>query len=545
MSEKLVIGITFGVYLLIMLGIGWYFYNRTKNLSDYVLGGRGLGSWGTSISAQASDMSGWLLLGLPGAAYATGLSGSVWMATGLALGTYLNWKLVAQRLRISTQEYSNAITIPSYLENRFNDDSRLLRKASSLFILLFFLVYTASGFVSGGKLFQTVFGVPYKVSIFICAIVVVGYTFLGGFMAVCWTDIIQGLLMFFTLLILPAVVLVKAGGINEVVSAIDPALLNPFNAASITGSASSSTVLVVISIISSLAWGLGYFGQPHILARFMAIKDPDLIKKSRIIAMFWVILSLIGATAVGLVGHSVISDISAYGGDSETIFMLLVNKCVPLILTGILLSAILAAIMSTADSQLLVAASTVSEDFYKGMIKPKASDRELILVSRLTVLAVAIIALIIAFNPNSSVLKLVSYAWAGFGAAFGPVILLSLFYKKMTRNAAATGMIVGGLTSVLWPLLKKVSSLAIFQLYEIVPGFLFAVLVIFIVTKIDIKNSTDTKKIEAKKAREKVKEQTAKEEKIKYEKTVVGTRKRKEAAKKRRKISEKNRAKNR
>ena len=545
MSEKLVIGITFGVYLLIMLGIGWYFYNRTKNLSDYVLGGRGLGSWGTSISAQASDMSGWLLLGLPGAAYATGLSGSVWMATGLALGTYLYWKLVAQRLRISTQEYSNAITIPSYLENRFNDDSRLLRKASSLFILLFFLVYTASGFVSGGKLFQTVFGVPYKVSIFICAIVVVGYTFLGGFMAVCWTDIIQGLLMFFTLLILPAVVLVKAGGINEVVSAIDPALLNPFNAASITGSASSSTVLVVISIISSLAWGLGYFGQPHILARFMAIKDPDLIKKSRIIAMFWVILSLIGATAVGLVGHSVISDISAYGGDSETIFMLLVNKCVPLILTGILLSAILAAIMSTADSQLLVAASTVSEDFYKGMIKPKASDRELILVSRLTVLAVAIIALIIAFNPNSSVLKLVSYAWAGFGAAFGPVILLSLFYKKMTRNAAATGMIVGGLTSVLWPLLKKVSSLAIFQLYEIVPGFLFAVLVIFIVTKIDIKNSTDPKKIEAKKAREKVKEQTAKEEKIKYEKTVVGTRKRKEAAKKRRKISEKNRAKNR
>lgn len=545
MSEKLVIGITFGVYLLIMLGIGWYFYNRTKNLSDYVLGGRSLGSWGTSISAQASDMSGWLLLGLPGAAYATGLSGSVWMATGLAIGTYLNWKLVAQRLRISTQQYSNSITIPSYLENRFNDDSRLLRKASSIFILLFFLVYTASGFVSGGKLFQTVFGVPYKVSVIIGAIVVVAYTFLGGFMAVCWTDIIQGLLMFFTLLILPVVVLIKAGGINEVISAIDPSLLNPFNAASITGSASSSTVLVVISIISSLAWGLGYFGQPHILARFMAIKNPDLIKKSRIIAMFWVVLSLFGATAVGLVGHSVIPDISAYGGDSETIFMLLVNKCVPLILTGILMSAILAAIMSTADSQLLVAASTVSEDFYKGMIKPKASDRELILVSRLTVLSVAIIALIIAFNPNSSVLGLVSYAWAGFGAAFGPVILLSLFYKKMTKNGAAAGMIVGGLTSVLWPLLKKVSSLAIFQLYEIVPGFLFAVLAIFIVSKIDIKNSTDPVKIEAKKAREKVKEQTAKEEKIKYEKTVVGTRRRKEAAKKRRKIAGKNRAKNR
>lgn len=545
MNEKIVIGITFGIYLLIMLAIGWYFYNRTKNLSDYVLGGRSLGSWGTSISAQASDMSGWLLLGLPGAAYATGLSGSVWMAIGLALGTYLNWKLVAQRLRISTQEYSNAITIPSYLEKRFNDDSRVLRKASSIFILLFFLVYTASGFVSGGKLFQTVFGVPYNVSVIIGAVVVVAYTFLGGFMAVCWTDIIQGLLMFFTLLILPVTVVVQAGGINEVVSAVDPALLNPFNAASITGSASSSTTLVVISIISSLAWGLGYFGQPHILARFMAIKNPDLIKKSRIIAMFWVVLSLIGATAVGLVGHSVITDISAYGGDSETIFMLLVNKCVPLILTGILLSAILAAIMSTADSQLLVAASTVSEDFYKGMIKPKASDRELILVSRLTVLSVAVIALIIAFNPDSSVLGLVSYAWAGFGAAFGPVILLSLFYKKMTRNAAATGMIIGGLTSVLWPLLKKVSSLAIFQLYELVPGFLFAVLAIFIVTKIDIKNSSNPVKIEEKKQREKVKEQAAKEEKMKYEKTIVGTRKRKEAAKKRRKISGKNRAKNR
>ncbi len=489
MNEKLVVGITFCLYLLVMLGIGWYFYNRTKNLSDYVLGGRSLGSWGTSISAQASDMSGWLLLGLPGAAYASGLSGSVWMAAGLAMGTYLNWKLVAQRLRISTQKYSNSITIPSYLENRFNDNSRILRKASSIFILLFFVVYTASGFVSGGKLFNTVFGVPYEVAVIIGAVVVVAYTFLGGFMAVCWTDIIQGLLMFFTLLILPIAVIIKGGGISEVVSNIDPSLLNPFNALSITGDASSSTLLIVIGIISSLAWGLGYFGQPHILARFMAIKDAELIKKSRIIAMVWVILSLAGATAVGLVGHSIFTDVNSFGGDSELIFMSLVQTCVPLILTGVLLSAILASIMSTADSQLLVAASTVSEDFYKGMIRPNASDKELILMSRLTVLAVAIIALIIAFNPNSSVLNLVSYAWAGFGSAFGPVILISLFWNKMTRNSAAAGMIIGGATSVLWPLIKKVSDCAIFQLYEIVPGFLFACIAIYIVTKIDLKKS--------------------------------------------------------
>ena len=408
------------------------------------------------------------------------------MALGLAIGTYANWKIVAKRLRISTVKYGDSITIPTYLENRFGDKSKILKIVSSLFILLFFLGYTASGFVSGGKLFQTVFGIPYLAAIIICVLVVVGYTFLGGFMAVCWTDIIQGLLMFFTLLILPIIVIFKAGGLTNVLSCIDPNFLNAFDKATLIGSSSGSTTLAVISVISSLAWGLGYFGQPHILTRFMAIDDPEQIKSSRIIAICWVVLSLMGATAVGLSGHYFFPNLDV--ADSETIFMLLVDKCVPLFLTGILMSAILAAIMSTADSQLLVASSTVSEDIYKSLINKNATDKQLVFVSRLTVLAVALIAFVIALNPNNSVLGLVSYAWAGFGDAFGPCIVLSLFWSKMTRNGAAAGMIFGGLTSALWPVLRNhFASIDLFQFYELLPGFLISLLAIFIVSKIDEK----------------------------------------------------------
>lgn len=491
MNEKTVIIITFALYLSAMLGIGLYFYKKTKNLSDYVLGGRQLGPWGTSISAQASDMSGWLLLGLPGAAYLSGLSGSLWMALGLAIGTYLNWKIVAKRLRIATEEYNDSITISSFFENRFNDKSKLLRIVSASFILLFFLVYTASAFVSGGKLFETVFGVSYTWAVIITVAFVVFYTFLGGFMAVCWTDIIQGLLMFFTLIILPIVIIFKVGNIGDFIGSINPNLLNPFNAEMLTGNPSSSGLIIAISIISALAWGIGYFGQPHILVRFMAIKNPDEMKKSRTIAMIWVVLSLIGATLVGLVGSNLIPGLE--GGDSERIFMMLVSKYVPLWLGGVLLSAILAAVMSTADSQLLVTASTFSEDFYKTLIRPKATEKELVWVSRFTVLSVAAIAFVIALNPTSSVLGLVSYAWAGFGSTFGPVILMALFWKATTRNAAISGMIVGGLTSALWPLLKTTfSNVAIFQLYEIVPGFLLALLTIYIITKLEISKNQKT-----------------------------------------------------
>lgn len=289
--------------------------------------------------------------------------------------------------------------------------------------------------------------------------------------------------MFCTLLILPAIVVTEAGGISNITSTIDSRLFNPFNIEFITGSTTGSIGMAFIGIISSLAWGLGYFGQPHILTRFMAIKSPEEIKISRRIAVIWVVLSLMGSTAIGLVGHYYFPNLS--GTDAETIFILLVHKCVPLLFTGVLLSAILAAIMSTADSQLLVTSSTVSEDLYKGIFKPSASDKEVVNISRITVLLVAAIGFIIALNPNSSVLKLVSYAWAGFGCAFGPVIVLSLFWKNMTRNSALAGMIVGGLTSALWPLLKLHFSSQIFTLYEIIPGFIAAIIAIFIVTKID------------------------------------------------------------
>ena len=479
MNEKIVFIVTFAAYLGLMLGIGLYFYSKTESLSEYVLGDRKLGIWGTAISAQASDMSGWLLLGLPGAAFTTGVSGSLWMALGLAMGTYLNWKFIAKRLRISTENLSDSITIPSYLENRFNDTSKILRIASALFILLFFLVYTSSGFVAGGKLFQTVFDVPYFYAVLIGALVVIIYTFLGGFMAVCWTDVVQGMLMFGVIVVLPIVVIFKNGGLSNTMASVDPVLLKPVHIPFLTGIEGAGKGLGIISIISSLAWGLGYFGQPHILARFMAIKDPKEIDAARIIAMIWVVLSLGGALAVGLVAHSVFPALDI--ADSERIFMLLIAETVPLVLSGVFLCAILASVMSTADSQLLVTASTISEDFYKGLIKPNASDKELVLISRITIIVVAVIAFLIALNPDSSVLDLVSYAWAGFGSAFGPVILVSLFWKNMTRNGAAAGMISGGITSAVWPLLRtNFPHAELFQFYEIVPGFLVALLFIFL-----------------------------------------------------------------
>ncbi|MGL5675977.1 MAG: sodium/proline symporter PutP [Cellulosilyticaceae bacterium] len=489
MSKELIILITFIAYLGMMLGIGAYFYKKTSNLSDYVLGGRQLGKWVTSMSAQASDMSGWLLMGLPGAAYMVGLSGSIWMAIGLAIGTYLNWKIIAKRLRVATEKYGNAITLSSYFENRFEDKSHFLKIISSLFILVFFLIYTASGFVASGKLFNSVFGIDYKWAVLIGAVVVVGYTFMGGFMAVCWTDLIQGVLMFIALIVLPCMVIIDAGGIGAVAQTVDPSMLDAFRIEVLVSSdAPQNALMAGIGILSSLAWGLGYFGQPHILTRFMAIKDPEEVKRSRRIAMGWVIISLFAATVIGLIGHVAFADLTKVG--SENIFILLVDKYVPVFIAGIFLSAVLAAIMSTADSQLLVTASAMSEDLYKGKLKPKASDKELVWVGRLTVVAVAVIAAIIALNPESSVLDLVAWAWAGFGAAFGPVILISLFWKKMTKEGAIAGMLVGGLVAFVWPMLRtQFPSAWVFYIYELLPGFIMASLCIWGVSKCSNKKS--------------------------------------------------------
>lgn len=474
--------ITFILYFVFMLGIGVYYFSKSKDLSDYILGGRTLNSWVTALSAQASDMSGWLLLGLPGAAYLSGLEAG-WIAIGLLIGTYLNWKFVAQKFRQYTEKAGNSITIPDYLENRFRDKSKLLRIISASFILFFFLIYTASGFVAGATLFETVFGLDYFIALSIGALIVISYTFLGGFLAVCWTDFFQGVLMFLAIIIVPVSGVIALGGFDatvEQIKAIDSNLMN------IMINSSGETV-TFIGVISLLAWGLGYFGQPHILVRFMGIREASQIKKSRLIAMVWVTLSLAGSVFVGLVGRVYINGVL---DNPETVFMEMVGLIFHPLIAGILLAAILAAVMSTADSQLLVTASAISEDFYKVLFRKNASNKELVWVSRFTVVGVAIVAYLLALNPNNSVMGLVSYAWAGFGATFGPVIILSLYWKRMNKWGAFGGLVIGGITTILWKLSES-------ALYEIVPGFIFATIAIIIISLItnapeeDITNEFD------------------------------------------------------
>jgi len=469
--------ISFGVYLIFMMGIGWFFYNRTKNLSDYVLGGRGLNAWVTSLSAQASDMSGWLLLGLPGYAYLAGLEAG-WIALGLMVGTYLNWKFIAKRLRKYTQIAGNSITLPVFFENRFRDKSGVLRVLSAVFIIIFFLLYTSSGFVAGAKLFNTVFNIPYIFALSIGVFVIIGYTFLGGFMAVSWTDFFQGTLMFFAIIIIPIIGVGVLGGFSQSVSnvkSINPELLNIFT--SVNGE-----TLKFIPVLSLVAWGFGYFGQPHILARFMAISSSDKVKKARRIAMGWVMISLSAAVVVGIVGRALLTENPLVGkAASETVFMVLVNQLTTPLVGGILLAAILAAVMSTADSQLLVTSSAITEDLYRIVLKREVGDKELVWVSRLSVIIVAAIAFVIALDPESSVLELVAYAWAGFGATFGPVVILSLFWKRMTATGAMAGIFTGGVTVLVW---KNISG-GIFDLYEIVPGFILSAIAILLISLMD------------------------------------------------------------
>lgn len=468
----------FILYLVAMMLIGVIYYYRTKNLSDYLLGGRQLGAWVTSMSAEASDMSGWMLLGLPGFAYSSGVE-AAWIAIGLALGTYANWRFVAKRLRQYTQIANDSLTLPDFLQNRFHDDSQTLRIVSAIFILIFFLIYTSSGFVAGGKLFNTVFGVDYTLSLIISASVVVFYTFLGGFMAVCWTDFFQGILMFFAILIVPLAAMSVVGGPTvtlNALTALNPELLNPFTT-------STGEPLSLIAVISLLAWGLGYFGQPHILVRFMAIRSSSEIKQATHIAMTWVILSLAAAVLVGMVGRVYLTT-PLEGAAVETVFMVLTNDLFSSFIAGIILSAILAAIMSTASSQLLVTASSISQDFYKALLHRNASDKELVYVSRWTVVVVSVIAIILALNPNNLVLDLVAYAWAGFGAAFGPTLILALFWPRMTRGGALAGIIVGGVTVLVW---KNFIGLG---LYEIVPGFILSSVAIVVVSLLNEEPAT-------------------------------------------------------
>ncbi|RMF17561.1 MAG: sodium/proline symporter PutP [Gammaproteobacteria bacterium] len=469
-ENSLAVGATFIVYILGMLAIGYIAWKRTQNLSDYILGGRRLGPATSALSAGASDMSGWLLLGLPGYALAAGFE-SLWLSIGLLIGTWLNWLLVAKPLREQSVKAGDALTLPEFFNNRFNDHNHALRVISAFFILLFFLFYTSSGLVAGGKLFETVFGLDYTTAVIAGAICVVSYTFFGGFLAVSWTDVVQGLLMAAALLIVPIMAISADGGWSAMMTAIEsknPALLDLWTSA-------KGEPLGWIAIVSLMAWGLGYFGQPHILARFKAIRSEDEIPTARRIAVGWTALTLLGATLVGL---AAIGYLDRDLGDSEKVFMVLVNALFHPVIAGIMLAAILAAIMSTADSQLLVSSSALAEDFYKAILKKDATQDELVKVGRFAVLGIALVATLLALNPDSNVLGLVSYAWAGFGAAFGPALLLALYWPKMSREGALAGIIVGGVTVVVW---KQLSG-GLFDLYEIVPGFIFATLAIVVVS---------------------------------------------------------------
>ena len=469
------IGVVFLIYIGAMVAIGWLAYRRTGDLADYILGGRKLGSWVTALSAGASDMSGWLLLGLPGYAYASGFEAG-WIALGLLVGTYFNWRIMARRLRCYTEIAGNSLTIPDFLEQRFRDRRHLLRIIAAFFILLFFLFYTSSGLVAGAKLFNAVFGWPYQWAVIVGAGAILIYTFIGGFMAVSWTDMLQGLLMALALVVVPLVAISHIDGVSSVGTALrttNPELLNPFTSA-------TGEPLGILAILSLLGWGLGYFGQPHILARFKAIRLMSALDSARRIAMVWVVVSMSGALAVGIVGVAYLAQ-PLTGADTEKVFIILVNTLFHPLVAGVLLAAILAAVMSTADSQLLVSASVLTDDFYRAMVRPAASQKELLWIGRGAVLIIALVATALAWDPGRKVLDLVAYAWAGFGAAFGPTLLLALFWPRMTRNGALAGMVAGGLTVVIW---KQLSG-GLFDLYEIVPGFMLSITAIVVVSLAD------------------------------------------------------------
>ena len=471
------IALAFILYLVLMMSIGLYYSRRQKNLSSYILGDRQLGPWLTSMSAEASDMSGWMLMGLPGYAYLHGLS-AFWTGIGLIVGTWANWVLVSQRLRNYTEVADNSLTIPDYLSNRFEDRKNGLRLICALFIILFFIIYTSSGFVAAGKLFNTIFGIPYLHALLLGAFVVVFYTFLGGFSAVALTDFIQGTMMFFTVLYVPVAATIALGGPMPTLDILSREGSDFFSF--FPDSTGISALLVMI--VSSLGWGLGYFGQPHILVKFMAIGDPKELKKSTRIAMTWVLLSLSFAIAIGVVGKAYLST-PLENANAERVFILMAESLSAPFITGIIWSAILAAIMSTSSSQLLVTSSAVSRDLFQAFLKKDASEKTLIRVSRLSVLLVSAIAVYLGSDPNSYIFSIVSYAWAGFGACFGATVLLSLYWKRMTLKGAYAGVIVGGLTVLIWKHFEW------FGLYELVPGFFFSVAAIVIVSLMDKKPS--------------------------------------------------------
>lgn len=452
-TQQTIIYSTFGLYLLLMIVIGFFGYKSTKSLNDYILGGRSLGAFVTGLSAGASDMSGWLLMGLPGAVFISGIS-EAWIAIGLIIGAYLNWEFVAKRLRVYTEHAGNALTLPNFFAQRFNDEKHHLRIISSLVILIFFTIYCASGIVAGALLFSNMFEISYQQALIISVFATISYVFIGGFLVVSWTDTIQASLMIFALVftVISAAVAVfnvdfsqfheNSQKISGVLDFFDQSQLDLLTGTSIIG------------IISAMAWGLGYFGQPHILVRFMAAESAEKIPSAQKISMTWMMICLSAAVIIGMVGIAYFKAFPQFAGvvskNSETVFLELANHVLNPFWIGIIMAAILAAIMSTLSCQLLVCSSALTDDFYRTFLRANASQKELVWVGRCMVLLVSVIAVYLSLDPNNKVLTMVSYAWAGFGSSFGSVVLLSLFWHKMTKNGALAGIVVGATTVLLW-----------------------------------------------------------------------------------------------
>lgn len=468
----------FAIYIMVILFIGFLSSKYIKNISDYILAGRNLSGLLTALGAGASDMSGWLLMALPGAAFINGIN-QIWLPIGLSIGAYLNWQFVAKRLRIFTEIANNSLTIPAYFENRFHDHSKILSVVTALVVLVFFTFYAAAGFVAGGLLTQYIFHINYMSALLISASIIILYTCIGGFLAVSWVDFFQGSLMFFALIIVPCVAVYHLDGWQQTITLLNKQGQHYFDAFHGIG---------FIGIVSLLAWGLGYFGQPHIIVRFMAARSSREIPAARFICMTWMILALYGALFTGMVGAAYYNHMGVVLKNPETIFLILSEALFTPWIAGILIAAVLSAIMSTVSAQLLSAASALTEDLYRNFFRRQhTKPQELIIVARLSVLMIAFTAVFIAASSSTTsgtILNLVAYAWGGIGASFGPVILISLYWRHMTRNAAIVGILTGAITVIIWEIVAKQIG-GIFSLYSIVPGFVLNSLAIFLVGHLD------------------------------------------------------------
>jgi sodium/proline symporter len=495
-KDSLQIIISMCSYLILVIGIGLYYAKRANESSkNYFIGGRTLGPWITALSAEASDMSGWLLMGLPGVAYFYGLSDAIWTAIGLSVGTYICWLYLAKRLRNYSHVAGDSITIPDYLSNRFKENKKVIMTIAALFILIFFTVYASSCFVTVGKLFSTLFGLNYQLMMIAGALFVLFYTVLGGFLAESASDFLQALVMIFALVAAFIVSFVTAGGIKPVLNNIReiPGFFEFFGIAQptlkdgvqevVNGKAlfGSAGKYGFLTVISTLSWGLGYFGMPHFLIRFMAIRDADEIKKSRRIAIIWCVISLMAAVGIGLIGRALYPAELLTQSTAERIFVVISRNLLPPLFAGIVMAGILAATISSSDSYLLIATSAISKNLFQGVIKKDATDRQVMLVSRIILLLIAVVGIIIALDENSVIFKVVSFAWAGFGATFGPIMILSLFWKRTTQAGAIAGMISGGVMVFVWNLLLKPLG-GVFGIYELLPAFVISCIVIVIVS---------------------------------------------------------------